>query len=129
VLKHKFSKFKEAFFKNAESLFCPSLKNFISFVIAHAFFCAVVIDIGRKKASVLRQFFDSQVASKENLGAKTFVRKLIFFLGGGSQRPLVPLLFLGPPFFPSYSFWVHHPVNRDARHILAHAMAPDFSVA
>jgi hypothetical protein len=104
VLKHKFSKFKEAFFKNAESLFCPSLKNFISFVIAHAFFCAVVIDIGRKKASVLRQFFDSQVASKENLGAKTFVRKLIFFGGGGVSDPLCLSSSLALHFFPVILF-------------------------
>jgi hypothetical protein len=31
-------------------------------------------------------------------------------LGGGGQRPLVPLLF-GPPFFRLF-FCVHHPVNR-----------------
>jgi hypothetical protein len=31
--------------------------------------------------------------------------------------------------FFNYSFWVHHPVNWDARHLLAHAMASDFSVA
>jgi hypothetical protein len=30
--------------------------------------------------------------------------------GGGGQRPLVPLLLLGPQFF-NYSFLVHHPVN------------------
>jgi hypothetical protein len=40
----------------------------------------------------------------------------------------VPLLLLGPPLFPNYSFWVHHPVNRDDQHPLAHAMASDFSV-
>jgi hypothetical protein len=28
-----------------------------------------------------------------------------------------------------YSFWVHHLVNRDDQHLLAHAMASDFSVA
>jgi hypothetical protein len=44
------------------------------------------------------------------------------------QRPLVPLLLIGPPFFPNYSFWVHHPVNRDDWHLLANAMASDFSV-
>jgi hypothetical protein len=40
----------------------------------------------------------------------------------------VPLLLLGPPFFTDYSFRVHHLVNRDDRHLLAHAMASDFSV-
>jgi hypothetical protein len=37
----------------------------------------------------------------------------------------VPLLLLGPPFFSDYSFLfrVHHLVNRDDRHLLAHAMA------
>jgi hypothetical protein len=34
----------------------------------------------------------------------------------------VPLVLLGPPFF-YYSFWVHHLVNRDDRHLLARAMA------
>jgi hypothetical protein len=48
------------------------------------------------------------------------------FLG---QRPLVPFLLLSPPFFSNYSFWVHHLVNRYDRHLLAHAMASDFSVA
>jgi hypothetical protein len=33
-----------------------------------------------------------------------------------------------PSIFFNYSFWVHHPVNRDDRHLLAHAMASDFSV-
>jgi hypothetical protein len=28
-----------------------------------------------------------------------------------------------------YTFWFHHPVNRDDRHLLAHAMASDFSFA
>jgi hypothetical protein len=28
-----------------------------------------------------------------------------------------------------YSFLVHHPVNQDDRHLLAHAMASDFTVA
>jgi hypothetical protein len=32
-------------------------------------------------------------------------------------------------FCSDYSFWVHHLVNRDDRHLLAHAMASDFSVA
>jgi hypothetical protein len=49
----------------------------------------------------------------------------IFF----GQQPLVPLLILGPSCFPNYSFWVHRLVNRDDRHLLAHAMASDFSVA
>jgi hypothetical protein len=40
----------------------------------------------------------------------------------------VLLLLLGPPFFPDYSFWVHL-VNWDDWHLLAHAMASDFSVA
>jgi hypothetical protein len=47
----------------------------------------------------------------------------------GGQRPLVPLLLLGPPFFSNYSFWVHHLVNWDDRHLLAHAMASAFSAA
>jgi hypothetical protein len=31
----------------------------------------------------------------------------------GGQRPLVPLLLLGPPFFLINSFWVYHLVNRE----------------
>jgi hypothetical protein len=34
-----------------------------------------------------------------------------------------------PSIFFSYYFLVHHPVNRDDRHLFAHAMASDFSVA
>jgi hypothetical protein len=40
----------------------------------------------------------------------------------------MPLLLLGPPFFAHYSFCIHSLVNRDDRHLLAHAMASDFSV-
>jgi hypothetical protein len=29
--------------------------------------------------------------------------------------------------FSNFSFWVHQPVNRDGQHLLAHAMATDFS--
>jgi hypothetical protein len=39
----------------------------------------------------------------------------------------VPLLLLGPPFFPNYSFLVN-PVNLDDRHVLAPTMASDFTV-
>jgi hypothetical protein len=52
-----------------------------------------------------------------------------FFLGGGGQWPLVPLLLLSPPFFPIILFWVHHLVHQDDRQLLAYAMASDFSVA
>jgi hypothetical protein len=57
-----------------------------------------------------------------------------FFLGGG-QLPLVPLATpcASPPPRPSnfsdYFLWVHHLVNPDDRHLFAHAMASDFSVA
>jgi hypothetical protein len=40
----------------------------------------------------------------------------------------VPLLLLGPSFFSYYSFLIHHPVDRDDWHLLAHVMASDFSV-
>jgi hypothetical protein len=40
----------------------------------------------------------------------------------------VPFLLLSPPFFPDYTFHVHHPVNWDDRHLLALAMASDISV-
>jgi hypothetical protein len=33
-----------------------------------------------------------------------------------------------PSIFTDYSFWVHHLVNRDGRHLLAHAMASDFAM-
>jgi hypothetical protein len=35
----------------------------------------------------------------------------------------------GPSIFSDYSFLVHHPVNQDDWHLLAHAMASDFTVA
>jgi hypothetical protein len=34
-----------------------------------------------------------------------------------------------PSIFSDYSLWVHHSVNWDDRHLRAHAMASDFSVA
>jgi hypothetical protein len=52
----------------------------------------------------------------------------LFFGGGASLTPCA-----SPPPWPSifsdYSFWVHHLVNRDDWHLLANAMASDFSVA
>jgi hypothetical protein len=65
-----------------------------------------------------------EAASKRS--SSFFIYYYFFFLG---QRPLVPLLLLGPPFFSDYSFRVHHLVNWDDRHLLAHAMASDFSAA
>jgi hypothetical protein len=41
----------------------------------------------------------------------------------------MPLLVLGPLFFPIILFPVHHPVNLDDQDLLAHAMASDFSIA
>jgi hypothetical protein len=38
------------------------------------------------------------------------------------------LLLLCPPFFPIILFGIHHLDNRDAQHLLAQAMASDFSV-
>jgi hypothetical protein len=40
----------------------------------------------------------------------------------------VPLLLLGPPFVSYYSFLVPHRVKHDDWHLLAHAMASDFTV-
>jgi hypothetical protein len=42
--------------------------------------------------------------------------------GGGAQRPLVPLLLLGPPFFLLY-FSCPPSCQTDDQHLLAHAMA------
>jgi hypothetical protein len=42
--------------------------------------------------------------------------------------PLVPLLLHGTPFFRLF-FLIHHLVNRDDQHLLAHEMASDFSAA
>jgi hypothetical protein len=70
----------------------------------------------------------ADVSEKAVVAAFEMVGRLggqCFFVG---QRPLVPLL-LGPPFFSDYSFQFHHPANRDDWHLLAHAMASDFSVA
>jgi hypothetical protein len=49
------------------------------------------------------------------------------FFGGSTTTCASP-----PPrsyIFSNYSFWVHHPVNCDDQHLLAHAMASDFTVA
>jgi hypothetical protein len=51
------------------------------------------------------------------------------FLVKGASNPFVPLLILGPSFFSGYSFLVHHPFNRHDQHLLAHALAFDFTVA
>jgi hypothetical protein len=42
---------------------------------------------------------------------------------------LVPFLLLGSPIYSDNPFLVHHPVNQDDQHLLAHAMASDFTVA
>jgi hypothetical protein len=52
-----------------------------------------------------------------------------FFLGGGVSNPLCFSSSLALHFFWIFFFCVHHPANRDDRHVLAHAMASDFSVA
>jgi hypothetical protein len=45
------------------------------------------------------------------------------------KLPLAPLLLLHPLLFISdYSFLVGHTVDRDDQHLLAHAMASDFTV-
>jgi hypothetical protein len=49
------------------------------------------------------------------------------YIWGGAATPCASLLF-GPLFYYDYSFLVHHPVNRDDQHLLAHAMASDFTV-
>jgi hypothetical protein len=49
-----------------------------------------------------------------------------FFVGSATPCASPPLW---PSIFSDYSFWAYHPVNQDDRHLLAHAMASDFSVA
>jgi hypothetical protein len=49
------------------------------------------------------------------------------FFGGRDQRPLVPLLLLSHPFFPIIIFSSTTLFNWDDRHLLALAMASDFS--
>jgi hypothetical protein len=56
---------------------------------------------------------------------------LLFFwggAGGGGSDPLCLPSSLALH-FSDYSFWVHHLVSRDDRHLLANAMASDYSVA
>jgi hypothetical protein len=49
----------------------------------------------------------------------------IFFGGGGRATPCASLW---PYICSNYYFLVHHPVSRDDRHLLAHAIASDFTV-
>jgi hypothetical protein len=49
-------------------------------------------------------------------------------LFGGSATPCASPPPTWLPIFSDYSFWVHNPFNQDDRHLLAHAMASDFSV-
>jgi hypothetical protein len=53
----------------------------------------------------------------------------IWGAGPGSATPCASPPPPRPSIFPDYSFWVHLPVNWDDWHLLAHAMASDFSVA
>jgi hypothetical protein len=69
--------------------------------------------------SNLNRLFAEAVATTE---IEMGIFNQIFLRG---QRPFVPLLLLGPPFFPIILFLVHRPVNWDDRHLLAHAMASD----
>jgi hypothetical protein len=53
-----------------------------------------------------------------------------FFRGNGGWGVSSPLCLSSSStlHFSYYSFWVHQPVNWDDRHLLAHAIASDFSV-
>jgi nitrate reductase NapE component len=86
----------------------------------------------RKKFSILANIYP---CSKRGLTSNSIVLFLfvclfvclsVCFLG--SATPCVFSSSLALHFF-HYSFSVHHPVNRDDRHLRAHAMASDFSVA
>jgi hypothetical protein len=51
----------------------------------------------------------------------------MLFLGGGTATPCAS----SPPrlsIFSDFSFLVHHPVNQDDRHLIARAIASDFTV-
>jgi hypothetical protein len=84
--------------------------------------------VGRDRDLIGQTIKITQGPYKSHVGiVKASVR--CFFVGGGGQRPLVPLLFRSPPIFSDYSFLVHRPDNWDDRHLLANAMASDFSAA
>jgi hypothetical protein len=51
-----------------------------------------------------------------------------FQKSGNPRQHQAPVSRSAPCFFLFFSFRVHHLVNRDDRHLLAHAMASDFSV-
>jgi hypothetical protein len=60
-----------------------------------------------------------------------FLEKIVFFFCFLGQRPLVPLLLLGLPFFSDYSFWsttLLTGMTGISLHMQC-AMASDFSVA
>jgi hypothetical protein len=64
-------------------------------------------------------------------GRSFFSERILFYAARQSDRRAFakPLVLLGPPFFSIIIFLLNHPVNRDDRHLLAHAMASDFVVA
>jgi hypothetical protein len=64
---------------------------------------------------------------KVGLLSQLFIFLVSFFVG--SATPCASLTPRPSSFFPIIFFLVHHPVNRDDRHLLAHAMASDFTVA
>jgi hypothetical protein len=73
----------------------------------------------RSLANIFLRLVLKSSSSWENL------QTLTLFFG---QQPLVPFLLLSTPFFPDYSFLVHHPVDWEDRQLLSHAMASDFTV-
>jgi hypothetical protein len=83
------------------------------------------VDIGRTVAP-LYILAKRVLVSKNNAFVASIDLSFLFF---GVSDPLFLSSSLALYFCSDYSFWVHQIVNRDDWHLLAHAMASDFSVA
>jgi hypothetical protein len=85
------------------------------------------------KASVTK--VETETPAQKQAAAKLALRKqlektllqvrIYFFNRGRRGGALMPLLLLGPTFFPNYSFFIHHSVNWND--LLTHAMASNFT--
>jgi chemotaxis regulatin CheY-phosphate phosphatase CheZ len=87
---------------------------------------------------IKRHSFSGLLVLNVTWGGKTFAGVLVDSSNQLTQRfvhwfeTVIDLMCLDSSLalhFSDYSFHVHHPVNQDDRHLLAHAMASDFSVA
>jgi hypothetical protein len=86
--------------------------------------------VGRDRDLIGQTIKITQGPYKSHVGiVKASVRCFFTFFGGGGAAAPCSSPFPQPSIFSDYSFLVYHPDNWDDRHLLANAMASDFSAA